>query len=74
MMHCVLSLGKSFLCLELVHLSKTGNRPTMTEREREGQRLASVLKTFFINVSYTCSQSNSDGSKIEPSELDWLQA
>ena len=34
-----------------------------------------ALKQFFINVSYTCIQSNSDGSvlKTEPSELDWLQ-
>ena len=33
------------------------------------------LKQIFINVSsYTCSQSNSDGSVLtEPSELDWLQ-
>ena len=33
-------------------------------------RLAAVLKTIFHQcvISYTCSQSNSDGS-----ELDWLQ-
>ena len=40
-------------------------------------RLAPVLKTTFHQcvISYTCSQSNSDGSvlKTEPSELDWLQ-
>ena len=41
-------------------------------------RLAPVLITIFHQgvVSYTCSQSNSDGSvlrKTEPSELDWLQ-
>ena len=40
-------------------------------------RLAPVLKTIFHQcvISYTCSQSNSDGSvlKKEPSELDWLQ-
>ena len=45
----------------------------------ELSRLAQVLKTFFHQcvISYTCSQSNSDGSvlslKTEPSELDWLQ-
>ena len=40
-----------------------------------GIRLAPVLKTIFHQcvISYTCSQSNSDGSKTEPSELDWLQ-
>ena len=59
MMYCVLSLSKLFLCLELVHLSRTGNRPDMTERERERERerenererererLAPVHKTFF---------------------------
>ena len=40
-------------------------------------RLAPVLKTIFHQcvISYTCSQSNSDGStqRVEPSELDWLQ-
>ena len=38
-------------------------------------RLAPVLKTIFHQcvLSYTCSQSNSDGSESEPSELDWLQ-
>ena len=40
-------------------------------------RLAPVLKTIFHQcvISYTCSQSYSDGSvlKTEPSELDWLQ-
>ena len=32
------------------------------------------LKQVLINggLSYTCSQSNTDGS-TEPSELDWLQ-
>ena len=37
---------------------------------------APALRTIFHQnvVSYTCSQSNSDGSvKTEPSELDWLQ-
>ena len=31
--------------------------------------------TLMALLSYTCSQSNSDGSvlKTEPSELDWLQ-
>ena len=44
------------------------------ERDRERERLATILKTFsLINVSYTCSQSNSGGSKLEPSEFDWLQ-
>ena len=73
MMHCVLSLGKSFLCLELVHLRKTGNRPDMTARERE--RLSPVLKALFSSMchNYACSQSISDGSILEPSELDWLQ-
>ena len=39
-------------------------------------RLAPVFKTIFHQcvISYTCSQSNSDGSVLtEPSELDWLQ-
>ena len=38
-------------------------------------RLAPVLKTIFHQcvISYTCSQSNSDDSKTEPSELDLLQ-
>ena len=38
-------------------------------------RLAPVLNTFFQQcvISYTCSQSNSDGSVLKPSELDWLQ-
>ena len=38
-------------------------------------RLAPVLKTIFhlCVMSYTCSQSNSDGSVLEPSELGWLQ-
>ena len=41
-------------------------------------RLAPVLKIIFHRcvISYTCSQSYSDGSvlrKTEPSELDWLQ-
>ena len=42
-------------------------------------RLVPVLKTIVHQcvISYTCSQSNSDGSvlslKTEPSELDWLQ-
>ena len=39
-------------------------------------RLAPVLKTIFhqcVISYYTCSQSNSDGSVLEPSELDWLQ-
>ena len=40
-------------------------------------RLAPVLKTIVHQcvISYTCSQSNSDGSETEtePSELDWLQ-
>ena len=38
-------------------------------------RLAPVLKTIFHQcvISYTWSQSNSDGSVLEPSELDWLQ-
>ena len=43
----------------------------------EKNRLAPVLKTIFHQcvISYTCSQSYSDGSvlKTEPSELDWLQ-
>ena len=45
---------------------------------RGSSRLAQVLKTIFHQcvISYTCSQSNSDGSVeliTEPSELDWLQ-
>ena len=38
-------------------------------------RLAPVIKTIFHQcvISYTCSQSNSDVSVLEPSELDWLQ-
>ena len=39
-------------------------------------RLAPALQTIFHQcvISYTCSQSNSDGSvKTEPSELDWLK-
>ena len=39
-------------------------------------RLAPVLKTIFHQciISYTYSQSNSDGSVLtEPSKLDWLQ-
>ena len=40
----------------------------------ETGRLAPVLKTIFHQcvISYTCSQSNSDGSVLS-SELDWLQ-
>ena len=48
-------------------------------------RLAPVLKTIFHQgvISYTCSQSNPDGSILrngstgiitEPSELDWLKS
>ena len=45
---------------------------------KQETRLAPVPKTIFHQCvkSYTCSQSNSDGSvlfKTEPSELDWLQ-
>ena len=38
-------------------------------------RLAPVLKTIFhlYVISYTCSQSNSEGSILEPLGLDWLQ-
>ena len=41
-------------------------------------RLAQVLKTSFRQyvISYSCSQSNSDGSVLrqtESPELDWLQ-
>ena len=42
-------------------------------------RLVPVLKTIVHQcvISYTCGQSNSDGSvlslKTEPSEVDWLQ-
>ena len=45
-----------------------------TELRREC-RLAPVLKTIFHQcvMPYTCSQSISDGSVTEPSELDWLQ-
>ena len=49
-------------------MHKLASRPT-------GTRLAPVLKTSFhlCVISYTCSQSNSDSSKTELSELDWLQ-
>ena len=38
-------------------------------------RLVPVLKTIFHQcvISYSCSQSNSNGSVLELSELDWLQ-
>ena len=45
-------------------------------------RLAPVLKTIFLQcvISYSCSQSNSDGSVLkqscfqtEPAEFVWLQ-
>ena len=51
-------------------LNKAGNHNTYL-------RLAPVLKTIFHQsvISYTCSQSNSDGSVLKQShqELDWLQ-
>ena len=52
--------------------------PLLVNQVADKDRLAPVLKTIVHQcvISYTCSQSNSDGSvlyKTEPSELDWLQ-
>ena len=64
------------------NLSRQANGKQMCEiilnfgqQFREKCRLAPDLKTIFHQcvISYTCSQSKSDGSGLEPSELDWLQ-
>ena len=64
---------------EIHHFIEILSSNPLQLRKRTVLRLAPVLKTIFHQsvISYTCSQSNSDGSvlrlKTEPSELDWLQ-
>ena len=67
---CMLEIFHAFVVIYLLFVA-----PVKQCRHIGIIRLTPVLATIFHQcvIPYTCSQSNSDGSVTEPSELDWLQ-